>query len=112
MKIVDLPVVLSQTGLSGLGKGVAAGYLMGWEWPLGPRAILRPSLPWPSTSTPGWATETGILGRNGGLVPGPDVHGLGWLAETAQGGNTEALGSLPCGSPLFSLSGLFNYKSP
>lgn len=35
--------------------------LKGWEWPLGPRAILRLSLPWPST--PGWATGTGIPGR-------------------------------------------------
>lgn len=74
---------------------MAAGYLMGWEWPLGPRAILRPSLPWPSTSTPGWATGTGILGRNGGLVPGPDVHGPGWLAEQARVGTLRLWAPCP-----------------
>lgn len=36
LKIVALPVVLSQTGLSGLGSGGwagTAGHLMGWERP-------------------------------------------------------------------------------
>lgn len=81
---------------------MAAGYLMGWEWPLGPRAILRPSLPW-SASAPGQAT--GPASREG-WRPHAKASCL-WsrlAGRASQGGNIEALG-LPalCFSPLLPL---------
>lgn len=69
---------------------MAAGYLMGWEWPLSPRAILRPSLPWPSASAPGQATGPASWGGMEASCQGQlSVVQPGWQG---QGGNTEALG--------------------